>query len=72
MTVAVADQNCENCYFARMMPVGFRKSASKALRCCHQSPRFVGGTDPVPWPIVEKSDWCGDWKTLEEAAPAEG
>jgi hypothetical protein len=63
VTVAVADQNCENCYFMRMMGFQFRTDPNLAPRCCFASPlEHIG----IPWPVIELTDWCGEWKDKDE------
>jgi hypothetical protein len=56
---------CRNCRFARPRD-GF-------LRCHRQAPQMLNGitssTSPhAYWPIVERTDWCGEWQVQPPAA----
>lgn len=63
MTIAVADQKCSNCCFAR--------TKAGTVYCCVEAPkRPMPGAGNALWPQVHGDDWCGCWTAIP--APAKG
>ena len=51
------DQFCGNCMF---------HMRGRCRRHAPEAPAIHG--DRTVWPVVDVSDWCGEWLTLEERA----
>jgi hypothetical protein len=61
----VPEQNCTNCRYSRPM----NQWNQNTVKCCRAAPTpATGGGDYAIWPLVLRTDWCGEWAPQEVAA----
>jgi len=60
-----ADQNCDNCYYARQGPID-NLGLTRECRRRAPEPMVEHG---AWWPKVGQYDWCGEWRSGSEESP---
>lgn len=79
MAIAINQQNCGNCYFARTMTrvdtvsgaVTGLTSTSSTLNCCYPAPSTMANQPSlkVPWRVIDSAYWCGQWSDNAGTGP---
>jgi hypothetical protein len=63
-SVPVWSQRCANCYHSREHRKLFNEYGEQlntdTIECRFQPPNNM-----AVWPLVDKNEWCGQWKAME-------
>lgn len=60
-------ERCEHCHFVGRTKVEHNGAVMSRLGCRRHAPAGDGNQGRWQWPPVEHSDWCGDFKPINDA-----